>query len=381
MKTMERAEPKVFVNINTSRISHVLDEDGETLCGKTGWRLHAARMPIFEPCKRCERQAILTAVRAEAIASQDEPLAWIDARAEGVTASEVGKLSGTNREQVLDDKLNGSTFRGNAHTERGHAREPELLADLAWAKKVIVIANRHVWAAADNRRHLATPDGFAITADGLYGVEVKSHQHGWTPPASGIPADHYDQMQFGMHVLGLGAWFYVWEVMDADGAAASDDVTVLVVYRDEARIAELIERADDFLRWVDDGAPAEQISDELATAKARLVEATAAAKTAAAAEKTAREVFEALLAQEAPHALRTGWKHAADNGTITLARPARRVAIDEAAWADAEPDLFEEYTTAKQALAETEALAKKVYPSVTYAKPALRALAPKGTNR
>ena len=381
MKTIERTETKPFVNIITSRISHVLDVAGTTLCGKTGWRHHAAHVPIFDPCKRCEHEAILTSVRAEAIASQDEPIAWMDARAEGVTASEVGTLSASSRERVLEDKLNGSTFRGNADTKRGHAREPELLTDLAWAKKVIVVPNLHVWASAGNIRHLATPDGFAITADGVYGVEAKSHRHGWTPPASGIPADHYDQIQFGMHVTGLDAWFYVWEVMEADGSAPAADPTIQVVHRDDGRIAELVERADDFLRWVDDGAPAEQISDELAIAKARLVEASAAAKEAAAAEKTARDVFEALLRQEAPHAMRTGWKHAGDDGTVILARPARRVAIDEAAWAEAEPDLFEEYTTRKQQLAETEALAKKVYPNVTYAKPALRALAPKGSNR
>lgn len=147
------------------------------------------------------------AVSAVRVASQDNETEWLDARAEGVTASEVPKLSPTTWSSTLSEKLNGSTCHGNAHTRRGHDRESEILTDLEWATESKTYPNRHVWAAASNRRHLATPDGFQFLADGgVRGVEVKSHKHGWEMPKRVIPSEHYDQMQFGMHVLGLDEW-------------------------------------------------------------------------------------------------------------------------------------------------------------------------------
>lgn len=317
------------------------------------------------------------AVSAVRIASQDNEVEWLDARAEGATASEVPKLSPTTWSSLLSEKLNGSTFRGNGHTERGHERESEILTDLEWATESKIYPNRHVWAAASNRRHLATPDGFQLLPDGrIRGAEVKSHQHGWKMPKRVIPADHYDQMQFGMHVLGLDEWLYGWEVMGSDGSAPTEDPQFRIVERDQARIDELVAAADAFLDWIDNGAPVEEISPELEAAKVSMIAAERAAKAADAAKVAARAEFTALLEAEFPDAMKTGWKHG-DDSTVILARPARRISIDESDWAAAEPAAFADYDAYRSAVKATEEVAQKLYPKVTYAKPGLRVTLPK----
>lgn len=322
-------------------------------------------------------QTINDAVTAVRVASQDNEAEWLDARAEGATASEVPKLSPTTWSSLLSEKLNGSTFHGNAHTRRGHDREGEILSDLGWATESKIIPNRHVWAANANRRHLATPDGFQILADGqVRGVEVKSHEYCWQPPKRVIPKDHYDQMQFGMHVLGLDEWLYGWEVMGEGGTAPTADPQHRVVKRDQARIDELVAAADAFLAWIDAGAPVTEISPELEAAKQTMIAAERDAKAASAASTAARAAFSKLLEAEFPDAMKTGWKHG-DDSSVILARPARKTVVDEAAWAAAEPEGFDEYHRWREAAAATEQAAVKLYPHVTFAKPALRVTLPK----
>ncbi|PMC04134.1 hypothetical protein CJ226_09000 [Microbacterium sp. UMB0228] len=319
-------------------------------------------------------------VEATRVASQDNEAEWLDARAEGVTASEAPKLSPATWSSVLSDKLNGSTFSGNAHTRRGHDREPEILTDLEWVTESKIIPNRHVWASKGNRRYLATPDGFQILADGrVRGVEVKSHKRGWKMPKRVIPSDHFDQMQFGMAVLGLDEWLYGWEVMGEDGTPPTQDPQYRVVARDQDRIDELVAAADTFLAWVDAGAPVEQISPELEAAKINMIAAERVAKAAEAAKAAARAEFSQLLEAEFPDAAKTGWKHG-DDSTVILARPARKVTIDETAWAEAEPSGFAEFEATRTAVTETEQSALKLYPRVTFAKPALRISLPKAVS-
>ena len=316
-------------------------------------------------------------VDAVRVASQDNEAEWLDARAEGVTASEAPKLSPATWSSVLSDKLNGSTFSGNAHTRRGHDREPEILTDLEWVTESKIIPNRHVWASKRNARHLGTPDGFQILTDGrVRGVEVKSHEHGWKMPMRVIPSDHYDQMQFGMEVLGLDEWLYGWEVMGEDGTPPTDDPQYRVVKRDQGRIDDLVAAADAFLAWVDAGAPVEEISPELEAAKITMIAAERVAKAAEAAKAEARAAFSKILAAEFPDASKTGWKHG-DDSTVILARPARKVTIDETAWAAAEPIGFAEFEATRTAVSETEESALKLYPHVTFAKAALRIALPK----
>ena len=57
----------------------------------------------------------------------NERIAWLRARSRGVTATDAAKLSGPRAvQQVMRDKMYGSRFTGNAYTEHGKLREPQI---------------------------------------------------------------------------------------------------------------------------------------------------------------------------------------------------------------------------------------------------------------
>lgn len=239
------------------------------------------------------------------IVDGDDREQWMLARGEGVTASEVRQIATGGRatwRRILEQKLNGNKFRGNRHTRRGHEREPLLIEFAATLEPCQ--ANHALLGAATNPLHRATPDG--ISDD--FGVEVKSHAHGWT--RTDIPAEHYDQMQWGMHVTGFNRWLYIWEVLDEDGYAPLEDPAHVWVARDEKRIAELTKAADAFIAWREAGAPAladvpDDVDDALAEWAAAKAEKAAAAKREKAAEGRIREFIKTI-----PHAETEGAKRA-----------------------------------------------------------------------
>lgn len=312
--------------------------------------------------------------------AEDEQ-AWHEDRGEGVSASNARRAcSRAAWEGLLDEMLNGSTFRGTAATADGHRYEPFILADLAQQRGTTIVENHRVWAQRAERRFMATPDGIEIDGETRRGVEVKTHQHGWLVPPGVIPVDHYDQMQWGMLVLELDEWVYGWTVLDADGEIPLEACPFRVVDRDEERIAELVAGVTAFLDWIDAGAPVDHLSETLAPLRDALVAAKANEEAAVAVAKAARERFEQALRDERPSAFVAGWSHAGDDGlTVTVARPARRVVLDEAAWAAAEPEKHAEWKAQRDAVAETETAARELYPSVKHAAAALRITKPKTT--
>ena len=65
--------------------------------------------------------------RDRAVANSDDRVSWIRARSRGVTATDAARFSSERALQsVLQDKLLGSGFGGNAYTDHGRAREPEI---------------------------------------------------------------------------------------------------------------------------------------------------------------------------------------------------------------------------------------------------------------
>ena len=265
--------------------------------------------------------------------------AWLAARAEGVTATEVHKLAqggASARERILSDKVSGSKFRGNQHTARGKRREP-IIAE--WIeRKFGITPNRWLLAHPEHPQYLATPDGFGhVTVQtGLtvpVGSEIKSHDHGWTPPASGIPAEHADQCQWGMFVTGADAWLYVWEVMDADGFPPIEP-DYLWVIRDDDRIAQLRAAADSFIAWREAGAPKvdPDIDPELDAAIARNV--------VAKAELADTDKFIRDYIASNPSAA-TGLKVSGTVGQLTYVVSERiSKSIDLDAWEAADPEGF-----------------------------------------
>ena len=307
----------------------------------------------------------MTAAVQVASSVADEQV-WLDARAAGVTASEIHQIaSGSKRTwaRLLDDKLNGSTFRGNRHTRRGHQREAFLIAHAAAMTGATLDATGWLYAAADEPRFLATPDAVtevpSIDDPRPFGVEAKSHIHGYD--LSKIPADHYDQMQWGMRVLGFDYWLYVIEAMGEDGEPTLDAPTYHWVQRDEKRLAALEAKAREFIEWRAAGAPVDDadLPDDFAEVVEPWLRAEANAKAAAAVAKTLRKPVEAMIAAR-PGADRSGWKPSHTAGSFTYS-VTERIELDEAAWAAAEPDGYAEVVAARERIAAAEAAALALY--------------------
>lgn len=293
---------------------------------------------------------------------------WMEARANHrVTASEIHTIAAGGRstwQRILKDKLNGRTFKGNETTKRGHTREPFLLAYLAeWVNDTIEPNSRlyvHPLMASIG----ATPDAMGSQRDRVgrvqpFGVEVKSHGYEWGDRED-IPAEHYDQMQLGMYVLGFPLWLYGWEVMGPDGEPTLDQPKHRWVERDEARIEFLVRQACAFLDWWDEGAPAaDDVPAELDDALAAWADARARKNTAAADEKAAEQIVRAHIAAH-PTAAKDGLKLAGRAASFVYAVKTEDV-LDADAWAEAEPDLHREWVSLRERADATATAAAALY--------------------
>lgn len=290
--------------------------------------------------------------------SETDRTGWLAARAEHrITASEIHAIAVGGRashQRILEDKLNGSTFKGNRHTARGHEREPFLL-DFAQAFiDPTIQPNSWLLAWADDDRIAATPDGLG---DGV-GVEAKSHGADWKD--DGIPADHYDQMQLGMLVTGFDRWLYIYEVMGEDGAPTLDDPIFEWVLRDDRRIARLLSEARKFLAWWDAGAPAvDDISPELDDALAAWADARDRKKHAEADEKAADAIIRRHIAAT-PGAEDDGLKLAGRAAQFVYAVTDKEV-LDVEAWSAAEPDTAAAYAALQARVIDSAKAAGVLY--------------------
>lgn len=268
------------------------------------------------------------------------PDAWHEGRDGGVTASEIHRITQGGRQThraILDEKLNGRAFGGNAHTRRGHVREAELLHYATYLAS-IVTPNTALFGHPEHPLHRCTPDGTGMDDDhGLFGVEAKSHDHQWD--SDEIPADHYDQMQFGMWVLGFDWWLYVWEVMGADGEPTLAEPEHRWVPRDEARIARLAAEADAFIAWRDAGAPEhDDLPDDVDEAIAVYADAKARESAGKRDAAAVRPEIDAWLAKHPGQTVRA----AGTRGGIVRTADDLLV-LDEAAWKLADEAAWQRY--------------------------------------
>ncbi|MFD0996420.1 hypothetical protein HNR16_002617 [Pseudoclavibacter chungangensis] len=176
------------------------------------------------------------------LADSNDRAAWLRARTIGVTASDAARLATPNSvKQVARDKLAGSGFSGNAYTEFGRQREPEIAA---W------VLERHgieacglLFHAERSNLHLATPDGLHCDEDGhVLLAEIKTTNKPW----SRIPRHYLRQVWWQQYVLGAERTLFVWErhenfvVKDAEPRCVWID-------RDEHEIGRLVTLADQVL--------------------------------------------------------------------------------------------------------------------------------------
>ena len=144
--------------------------------------------------------------RARIVASSTDRVAWIRARSRGVTATDAAKLaSDAAVEQVVRDKVLGTGFTGNAYTDHGRAREPEIAK---WAAREHgIVSSQHLFHASGQPRHLATPDGLAERDGSLVLAEIKTTRKAWPS----IPRAYLRQVWWQQYVLGADRTLVIWE--------------------------------------------------------------------------------------------------------------------------------------------------------------------------
>lgn len=175
---------------------------------------------------------------ARIVADSSDRVAWLRARSRGITATDVAALTS---EKVIpraaDAKLMGSGFSGNAYTNHGRIREPEIARWVAATHGIF--PSSALFHAEVEKRHLATPDGIAVDANGRVTLaEIKTTNKAWRS----IPRTYLRQVWWQQHVLGAERTLVAWE--QHDGFVPIDDEPRCAwVERDDGEIAQLVRLA------------------------------------------------------------------------------------------------------------------------------------------
>lgn len=176
------------------------------------------------------------------VADSTDRVAWMRARNQGITATDVAKLATPKSVQnAAFDKMNRSNFGGNTFTDHGRAREP-VIAD--WVLKNYGIQpSTNLFHAADAPRHLATPDGVGPgTAGTLELCEIKTTSKAWRS----IPRNYLRQVWWQQYVLGADRTLLVWEQHE-NFVPVGDEPEYRWIERDEDQIAILVGFANDLI--------------------------------------------------------------------------------------------------------------------------------------
>lgn len=290
---------------------------------------------------------------------------WHDGRDEGVTASDIHTIANGSikaRRAILDAKLNGSMFRGNQHTKRGHELEPIIIAAAAQLDGVEALEGLHtLFGHPDHPLHRATPDGLGYHAvRGRFGAEVKRREKTATVD---VPAEHYDQCQFGMWVTGYRWWLYAWKVEGEDG------IHHRWIERDDDRIAVLARQADDFIAWRAAGAPSiKGLPDDIDDALAEYARGLAIASEGEALKKAARVRIDAWIAEQAPTDV---LRREGSRASLTFT-PKTKTVLDEDAWTEHDSAGHANVIDLEERAAMIRRAAEHVYSKTVPATPGFR---------
>ena len=146
-------------------------------------------------------------LQARIVADSRDRVAWLRARSQGITATDVaGLTTEASIARAADAKLGGSRFGGNAYTDHGRRREPEIAAWVAATHGIR--PSSALFHAEVERRHLATPDGVTVDGEGrVLLAEIKTTNKSWRT----IPRTYLRQVWWQQHVLGAERTLFVWE--------------------------------------------------------------------------------------------------------------------------------------------------------------------------
>jgi hypothetical protein len=179
--------------------------------------------------------------RSRILANSTDRVAWLRARSNGVTATDVARLASENSvAAVAWDKLHGSSFGGNAYTDHGNTREPEIAK---WVHANHRIApSSSLFHARGERAHLATPDGVAVVDGVLVLAEIKTTSNLWRS----VPRSYLRQIWWQQYVLGAERTLLVWE-QHLDFVPVSPEPQHRWIERDDNEIHMLVGLADKML--------------------------------------------------------------------------------------------------------------------------------------
>ena len=179
--------------------------------------------------------------RSRVLADSTDRVAWLRARSSGVTATDVARLSSERSlPSVAFDKINGYSFGGNAYTDHGNAREPEIAR---W-----VLANHGIRPSSElfhahgERSHLATPDGVSLIGGAVVLAEIKTTSSLW----KSIPRSYLRQVWWQQYVLGAERTLLVWEQHEGF-VPVNPEPTCRWIERDDNEIHMLVGLADKLL--------------------------------------------------------------------------------------------------------------------------------------
>ncbi|MFT4228707.1 MAG: YqaJ viral recombinase family protein [Microbacterium sp.] len=175
---------------------------------------------------------------ARIVADSRDRVAWVRARSRGITATDVASLTSPNAiARAADAKLMGSGFSGNAYTAHGRQREPEIARWVAATHGIL--PSSACFHAVVEKRHLATPDGLAVDAQGRVTLaEIKTTNKPWRS----VPRSYLRQVWWQQHVLGAERTLVAWEQHDGF-VPVGDEPRCVWVDRDEAEIGRLVRLA------------------------------------------------------------------------------------------------------------------------------------------
>lgn len=180
--------------------------------------------------------------RERMVADATDRVSWLRARSRGVTATDVARLTGEKAVRaVAMEKLLGSRFSGNAFTQHGRVREPEIGRWVARHHEGMR-GNTALFHADGQRAHLATPDGIRERDGALELCEIKTTRSAWRS----IPRHYLRQVWWQQYVLGAERTLVVWEQHN-DFVPVSGVPETRWVDRDENEIHRLVQLADQLL--------------------------------------------------------------------------------------------------------------------------------------
>ena len=175
------------------------------------------------------------------VADAADRIAWLKARARGVTATDVARLSSAHAVRVVAiEKLLGTGFGGNAFTAHGRMREPEIGH---WARRVYGMQpSSALFHAHGEPLHLATPDGIRERGSVVELCEIKTTNSAWRS----IPRHYLRQVWWQQYVVGAERTLVVWEQHD-EFVPIGAEPECRWVDRDENEIHRLVVLAEQLL--------------------------------------------------------------------------------------------------------------------------------------